>query len=288
MGEEVKKKPLRKPPWVRFSIPGGGEYLRVKKILNEGGLHTVCAEAGCPNIGECFSSGTATFMILGDTCTRNCRYCAVATGIPGPVETSEPLKIARAVERLGLSYAVITSVTRDDLPDGGAGIYGETILGIRERCPLCKIEVLVPDFLPRWRENLGGVLDAGPNVLNHNIEVTRNLYTALRPMGDYGVSLQVLKAAADAGFAAKSGLMIGFGESLEDILATLGDLRDSGCSLLTVGQYLQSSRNGFPVKKYYHPDEFDEIRERGLEMGFESVMAGPLVRSSYHAGEMRL
>ncbi len=288
MGDKVKKRPLRKPPWVRFSIPGGKDYLRVRQALGEGGLHSVCAEAGCPNIGECFSSGTATFLILGDTCTRNCRYCAVNSGKPGPVDENEPVKLARAVEKLGLTYTVITSVTRDDLPDGGAGIYCETIAAVRERVPGCRIEVLIPDFMPRWRENLKLVLDAAPDVVNHNIEVAGELYEKLRPGGNYNVSLSILREISRAGLPAKSGLMIGFGETMDDIYATLDDLVKAGCSLLTVGQYLQSSREGWPVEKYYHPDEFEEIRRRALKMGFKKVMAGPLVRSSYHAGEMSL
>lgn len=288
MGDKVKKRPLRKPPWVRFSIPGGKDYLRVRQALGEGGLHSVCAEAGCPNIGECFNSGTATFLILGDTCTRNCRYCAVNSGKPGPVDENEPVKLARAVEKLGLTYTVITSVTRDDLPDGGAGIYCRTIAAVRERGPGCRIEVLIPDFMPRWRENLQLVLDAAPDVVNHNIEVAGELYEKLRPGGDYTVSLSILREISRAGLPAKSGLMIGFGETMDDIYATLDDLVQAGCSLLTVGQYLQSSREGWPVEKYYHPDEFEEIRRRALKMGFKKVMAGPLVRSSYHAGEMSL
>lgn len=200
---------------------------------------------------------------------------------------AEPVKISRAVEKLGLSYAVITSVTRDDLPDGGAEIYAETILQIRNRIPACKIEVLVPDFLPQWNENLQIVLDASPDVLNHNIEVAGKLYGVLRPKGNYQVSLGIMREAANAGIPAKSGLMIGFGESQEDIMSTLRDLREYGCTLLTVGQYLQSSRSGYPVEKYYHPDEFEEIRLKAMEMGFEKVMSGPLVRSSYHAGELR-
>ncbi len=286
MDEGIKKPYLRKPPWIRFSMPGGKDYVRVRGIIKEEGLHTVCTEAGCPNIGECFSRGTATFLILGDTCTRNCRYCAVNQGTPGPVAVAEPEKIARAVEKLGLTYAVITSVTRDDLPDGGAGIYAELIGKIRDRSPLCEIEVLVPDFMPSWRENLQLVIDARPDVLNHNIEVAGSLYRELRPMGNYDISLEILKAAADAGLPAKSGLMIGFGESTEDIYKTLDDLRGAGCSMLTVGQYLQSTRDGFPVVKYYHPDEFEEIRKKALETGFRKVMSGPLVRSSYHAGEL--
>ena len=286
MDEGIKKPHLRKPPWIRFSMPGGKDYVRVRGVIKEEGLHTVCTEAGCPNIGECFSRGTATFLILGDTCTRNCCYCAVNQGTPGPVDGSEPEKIARAVEKLGLTYAVITSVTRDDLDDGGAGIYTELIGKIRDRSPSCEIEVLVPDFMPRWRENLQLVIEARPDVLNHNIEVAGNLYKELRPMGNYNISLEILKTAAGAGLSAKSGLMIGFGESTEDIYETLDDLRGVGCSMLTVGQYLQSTRDGFPVVKYYHPDEFEEIRQKALEMGFGKVMAGPLVRSSYHAGEL--
>lgn len=276
----------RKPPWLRFSIPGGPNFTRLKAIIADRSLHTVCAEARCPNIGECFSCGTATFLILGNLCTRNCRYCSIPKGAPAPPDESEPERVASAVASMGLRYAVVTSVTRDDLPDGGAGIFAETIRQIRNASPACAVEVLVPDFGPAMESSLSVIAEAAPEVLNHNIEVVQSLFGALRPLGDYALSLRLLERAAESGLTVKSGLMVGFGESMEEIRCCINDLADAGCSIVTVGQYLQSSRNGFVPVKFYHPDDFRKIDAYCRSRGIKRVMAGPLVRSSYHAADM--
>ncbi len=273
------------PDWIRFTVPGGPAYAEVKRIIRGLDLHTICTEARCPNIGECMCEGTATFLLMGQTCTRNCLYCAVEKGIPGPPDEGEPSRLAQAVAMMKLRYAVLTSVTRDDLPDGGASVFAAAIDEIRSASPGVKIEVLVPDFLHSHPGSLDLVLSKKPDVFNHNIETARSRYRELRPMGDYAHSLEVIRRAAAAGIPAKSGLMIGFGETLADIIDTIGDLREAGCSLLTVGQYLRSHRTGYPVDKYYSPEEFDEIRQLAPEMGFADVRSGPLVRSSYRAAE---
>ena len=281
------RKPLhRKPEWVRFTIPGGSEYVRIRKAVEVGGLHTVCTEARCPNMGECFNAGRATFLILGNVCTRNCRYCAVPKGIPPGYDRDEGRRVAEAVKELNLNYVVITSVTRDDLEDGGAGLYCDTIEAIRQASPTCKVEVLVPDFMPQWEGAIDQVIEAKPDVINHNIEVARNFYEDLRPKGNYEVSLALLERVAASDVPAKSGLMIGFGETMADIEATLKDLHQAGTSIVTVGQYLKASHQGFGVEKYYHPDEFTAIDAMARNMGFDKVLAGPMVRSSYHAGEL--
>ncbi len=274
------------PDSCSFSIPGGPEYTRIKSILAREKLRTVCIEARCPNIGDCMCRGTATFLLMGPVCTRNCRYCAVEHGAPGAPDPGEPRRVARAVGQMGLDYAVITSVTRDDLPDGGAGIFAETVRLIREISPGCRVELLVPDFLHADNGALARVLGSRPDVLNHNIEVAGSLFEKLRPMGDYRRSLEVLRSAAEAGYPAKSGFMVGFGESERDVYETMRDLRDAGCSLLTVGQYLRSSREGFPVHRYYEPAEFEEIRKAAAHMGFAAARCGAMVRSSYHAEEL--
>ncbi len=274
------------PDWIKFKIPSGKNYRKVASAINSRSLHTVCMEAGCPNVGECFACGTATFLIMGDTCTRNCRYCAVHQGEPSELDPLEPQNVADAVAELDLRYAVITSVTRDDLPDGGAGMFAGTVRAIKQSSPGCRVEVLVPDFRNSLESSLQAVIDAAPDVINHNIEVVRALYRELRPLGDYNHSLQLLKRTAASGIPAKSGLMIGFGETIDDIRHTLEDLLANGCSMLTVGQYLQSRNDGYPVVKYYHPSEFMEIKEMAEEMGFSQVMSGPMVRSSYHAEHM--
>jgi lipoic acid synthetase len=282
----MEQKKTRKPPWIKFNIPGGSNYTHVKKALQDNDCHTICLEAGCPNIGECFNRGTATFLIMGDTCTRNCRYCSVTQGIPGAVDFDEPEKIARAASALKLKYAVITSVTRDDLPDRGASLFTETVKQIRATTPLCRIELLVPDFNGCMEKAIESISDIHPDVINHNIEVVRPLYGELRPMGDYNLSLRLLKQSEQNGNKTKSGLMIGFGENLDDIKETMHDLLKNGCTILTVGQYLQSKMGGFPVIKYYHPEEFEEIKEIALSMGFSTVASAPNVRSSYHAEVM--
>jgi len=276
----------RKPGWIRFKIPGGEKYTRVKNIIRKNKLHTVCLEAGCPNIGECFGCGTATFLIMGNICTRNCLYCAVSQGTPESPDADEPENIASAVKELELKYAVITSVTRDDIPDGGSSIFAKTATAIKTRYPQCRIELLVPDFKTVMESSLDTIIAAGPHVINHNIEVVSSLYKQLRPAGDYELSLRLLSRAAAAGIPAKSGLMIGFGETIADIEKTFGDLYAAGCRILTVGQYLQSRKNGFPVNKYYTPEEFTLIGDMAKNMGFERVMSGPLIRSSYHAADM--
>ncbi len=275
----------RIPRWITITIPGGADYVRVKGVIEREGLHTVCLEARCPNIGDCFCRGTATFLILGDVCTRNCRYCAVRHGKPSPVEPDEPRRVARAVAELGLAYAVVTSVTRDDLADGGSSLFAETVSAIRELSPSCRVEVLVPDFRASMESSLDRVIAAGPYVINHNIETVGPLFEALRPQGDYGLSLRLLTRAAASGIPSKSGLMLGLGESMEDAASTLEDLRRAGCSILTIGQYLRSRRENHRVVKYYTPGEFDSIRTLAESMGFARVLAGPLVRSSYHAEE---
>ncbi len=274
------------PDWIKFQIPGGETAARVKKILVVKGLNTICVEARCPNIGECFDSGTATFLILGALCTRNCRYCAVQTGTPLPPDPEEPQRIAEAVALLDLSYVVITSVTRDDLEDGGARHFIATVAAIREAHPSCQVELLVPDFGAALESSVDSIIEISPAVINHNIEVVRNYYRDLRPKGNYSRSLQLIERVSRSGVPSKSGLMIGFGEEMSDIIETLQDLRSAGCTMVTIGQYLQSKRNGYPVMKYYHPDEFLEIEEIGRGIGFEKILAGPLVRSSYRAKSM--
>ena len=238
--------------------------------------------AACPNRMECWNAGTATFMILGNVCTRNCGFCSVPKGLPEGLDRDEPNRVARAISALNLLYAVITSVTRDDLPDGGAGIFADTIRAIRDASPGCRVEVLIPDFQGS-ETSLRKVLDAGPDVLNHNIETVPSLYSRVRPQANYERSLDVLTHARDLGAISKTGLMLGLGEGIDEIMSVLHDVRQAGCSILTFGQYLQPGKRHLPVNKYYHPDEFEDLRERALGMGFSHVVAGPLVRSSYHA-----
>jgi len=269
-----------KPDWLKVGLPSGDEYFDLIKLLKQNSLHTVCQEANCPNIAECFGKKTATFMILGGTCTRNCGYCNVTHGKPRPVDVREGERIAHAVKELGLRYVVITSVTRDDLEDGGAGAFAETIYEIRKANPDCKIEVLTPDFKGDKR-SLQKVLDAGPDVFGHNLEVVKRLFPVARAQGDYKRSLNLLKTAKKCSVT-KSGFMIGLGETKEEIITTMEDL--SGVvHLLTIGQYLQPRREHLPVARYYTPEEFKEFKEIGERMGFDHVESGPLVRSSYHA-----
>ena len=275
-----------KPRWLRVRAPGSSGYLRVKRIMRGLDLHTVCEEAGCPNIGECWHHGTATFMILGDVCTRSCGYCNVVHGAPGPVANDEPQRVADAVSALGLAHVVVTSVDRDDLPDGGASVFAAVVRETRRRAPDCRIEVLIPDFSDRAAD-LERVLDAGPDVLNHNIETVERLYRSARPGGRYRWALRLLERARRfrPSTPTKSGIMVGLGESRAELLATLADLGSVNCQILTIGQYLRPSAVHLPVERYYHPDEFADLRERALGLGFRHVEAGPLVRSSYHARE---
>ncbi len=278
--------PARKPPWFRVRLPGSPGYLRLKQLMREHALHTVCEEARCPNIGECWQHGTATFMILGDTCTRSCSYCNVKHGTPGRVDQNEPERLAAAVAALGLDYVVVTSVDRDDLPDGGASVFAASIRAIRRRAPGCRVEVLVPDFSNRGAP-IEAVLDAGPDILNHNLETVERLYRSARPGGRYHWALSLLERARRyrPNVPTKSGVMVGLGETPDELLTALADLRGVGCEIVTIGQYLRPSVAHLPVARYYHPDEFAALRQRALEMGFQHVESGPLVRSSYHAHE---
>ena len=280
--------PMRKPDWLKVRLPNTAGFKRVKQVLAAYNLHSVCQEARCPNITECFHSGTATFLILGDICTRNCRYCNIRSGIPRGIDEEEPERLAGAVRELDLQYIVITSVTRDDLSDGGAGIFARCVNLLHCENPNCKVEVLIPDLRGK-REALDLIIDAQPDVINHNMEVVRPLFTKIRPQGDYDISLEILRRIHEheGNIASKSGFMIGLGEKWEDILKLINDLADVNCERLTIGQYQQPTRNHWPVRKYYHPDEFAELKQIAYQMGFTSVESGPLVRSSYHAALMK-
>ena len=265
-------------------MPGSANYMEVRGLLREGQLHTVCEEAHCPNIGECWELKTATFMILGDICTRACAYCAVTSGKPQALEILEPVRLASAVERLGLRYAVITSVNRDDLPDGGASVFVQCVQQVRQRVPTCKVELLIPDFCGD-HDALATVLAAKPDTLNHNIETVRRVFRRVRPKGRYDQSLELLERtkAIDPEGVSKSGMMVGLGETWAEIVETMRDLRSVGCDLLTIGQYLRPSDKHAPLAKWYTPAEFEGLREEGEALGFKHVASGPLVRSSYHA-----
>ena len=276
----------RLPGWLKVKMPGGPNYLELRERLRGARLHTVCEEARCPNIGECWERKTATFMILGDICTRACSYCAVTTGKPLTLDLGEPVRLAETVERMGLEYAVITSVNRDELPDGGAFIFAECIRQIHKRLPDCKVETLIPDFDGNW-DALERVMEAGPETLNHNIETVRRVFGRVRARGDYDQSLELLKRAKQLApdGVTKSGMMVGLGETRDEIAETMEDLRGVDCDLLTIGQYLRPSDRHAPLSRWYTPDEFVELRELGESVGFRHVASGPLVRSSYHADE---
>jgi lipoic acid synthetase len=274
----------RKPPWLKVRFPGGENYIRLKSIMREGRLHTVCEEARCPNIGECWEAGTATFMILGDTCTRSCGFCAVKSGRPAALDRLEPMRVANAVREMGLAHAVVTSVNRDDEADGGASIFAATIKWIRKLSPGTSVEVLIPDFLGNW-DALATVMAAQPEILNHNTESVPRLYRRVRPKARYERSLELLRRAKelDAGAITKSGLMVGLGETKHELLMAFADLVDNGVDVLTLGQYLRPSAKHLPLVRYYAPEEFEQLRGEALALGFRHVEAGPLVRSSYHA-----
>jgi len=276
----------RKPPWLKVPAPGGPNYVALKQLMRDHGLHTVCEEAHCPNIGECWEHRAATFMILGDVCTRNCAYCAVAHGTPAALDEDEPVRLAAAVERMGLRHVVITSVDRDDLPNGGAEIFAAAIVEIRRRTPDTSVEVLIPDFKGS-EEALRIVVQAQPDILNHNLETIDRLYRLARPGGRYVRALELLRRAKqlDPGMLTKSGIMCGLGEEWDELLPAMRDVRAQGVDILTLGQYLRPSSDHLPIARYYTPDEFAELRRLGLEMGYRHVEAGPLVRSSYHAWE---
>ena len=289
MGHLIPILPAARPPkpdWLKVRAPGSPNFARLKGLMRELKLHTVCEEAQCPNIGECWHHGTATFMILGEVCTRACAYCAVSHGRPAPADPNEASRVARAIHALGLSYVVITSVDRDDLADGGASIFADTIRETRARLPGCRLEVLIPDF--RGDEAaLRTVLDARPDVMNHNTETVPRLYRMARSGGRYSRTLELLdrsrRYAPD--IPTKTGLMVGLGEEHQELVETLRDLRAVGCQILTVGQYLRPSSEHAPMTRYYHPDEFRELKQIALDLGFVHVESGPLVRSSYHAHE---
>jgi len=280
---------LRKPEWLKINLVSGKElanFKELKQTMRSKTLHTVCEEAKCPNIHECWANRTATFMILGDICTRACRFCAVKTGLPTELDRAEPERVAEAAEQMGLKHVVVTSVARDDLADGGALIFAETIKAIRRRLPLASVEVLIPDFMGNW-DALKVVMDARPDVLNHNIEAVRRLSDRVRARAKYDRTLELLKKSKEfqPDIPTKSSLMIGVGETFEEILETMDDLRAVDVNIMTIGQYLQPTKKHLPVAKYYHPDEFARLREEGMKRGFSHVEAGPLVRSSYHAHE---
>ena len=279
----------RLPRWLKAPAPGNPRYLELKRIMRGAQLHTVCEEARCPNIGECWGLGTATFMVLGDVCTRRCHYCAVTTGRPGGIDLQEPSRLADTVRTMGLDYCVITSVNRDDLADGGAFIFASCINRIRERAPGCKVEVLIPDFAGSWTA-LKKVIDARPEVLNHNIESSRRIFPRVRPKGDYQLSLELLAKAKELhpDTVTKSGIIVGMGETTQEVLETMTDLRAVDCDLLTIGQYLRPSVKHLPIGRFYHPAEFTDLADAGRAMGFRHVASGPLVRSSYHAGRQHV
>ncbi len=274
----------RKPSWLKAEMPGGENYNRLKNLMDDKMLNTVCEEASCPNIGECWSRGTATFMILGDTCTRACGFCDVKTGKDLDVDTLEPGRVAKAVQDMDLDHTVITSVNRDDLPDGGAEIWANTIRAVRNLNPGTSIEVLIPDLMGDW-EALGLIFEARPDILNHNVETVPRLYPKVRPMARYDRSLRLLNRSREAGFPTKSGIMLGIGERQDEIRSTLRDLYDHGVRILTLGQYLRPSDKHLPVDRWVHPDEFDRWQSFAEQLGFKHVEAGPMVRSSYHADE---
>ena len=279
---------IRRPDWLKISLKTNEEFRRVNRLISNLSLHTVCQEARCPNIYECWCQGTATFMIMGDTCTRHCRFCSVTKGRPSPLDAEEPDNIAAAVTQLSLDYVVITSVDRDDLPDEGAEHFAHTIRTIKQRCPGCKVEVLIPDFSGKMKL-LDVVLAATPDVLGHNVESVRALYTEARPEAGYERSLDILvgtvryRESTPAAISVKSGIMVGLGETFDQVLETMQDIARTGCDIMTVGQYLSPVRKSLAVQRFYTPAEFARLREEGLKLGFKHVEAGPLVRSSYHA-----
>jgi lipoic acid synthetase len=273
-----------RPDWLKVRLPTGPTYENLRRLMRSKELHTVCEEAHCPNMAECWGAGTATFMILGDTCTRSCGFCAVKSGRPGVVDAAEPRRVGEAVAQMALGHAVVTSVNRDELPDGGAEIFAETIREIRRQSPATTVEVLIPDFVGR-PESLDAVLAARPEILNHNVETVPRLYPRVRPQARYERSLEVLRRTKQRApdLVCKSGIMVGLGEAYEEVIATMSDIASQGTDILTVGQYLRPSPVHLPIERYWTPSEFDSLRAAGMTMGFRHVEAGPLVRSSYHA-----
>lgn len=283
--EKTEPERQRRPEWLKAKIPGGAGYARLKSIIDTNRLHTVCEEARCPNMGECWHAGTATFMILGDICTRSCGFCAVKTGRPDyGLDWDEPRRVVDAVKLMGIRHAVITSVNRDERKDGGAPIFAETLRRIHDEVPGVTVEVLIPDFKGN-EEALMMVLEARPDILNHNLETVPRLYRTVRMQANYRQSLEVLERAKRFGTVTKTGLMLGIGERTEEVIDVMRDVSQTKCDILTLGQYLQPTKDHLPVDRYAHPDEFKMLKHLGLEMGFRHVESGPLVRSSYHAAE---
>lgn len=282
MSTEISEERVKKPDWLRVKLPTGKEYAEVRNIVSTHKLHTICESGNCPNMGECWGAGTATFMILGNICTRSCGFCAVATGRPLPVDEGEPERVAESVRLMKVKHCVITSVDRDELKDGGAIIWKKTVLAIREKSPSTTLETLIPDFQGKW-ENLQYIIDVKPEIVSHNLETVRRLTKKVRIQAKYERSLEVLHRLKQGGIKTKSGVMLGLGETTEEILETMSDLRSVGCDILTLGQYLQPTKKHLPVIEFIHPDKFKFLKEEGLKMGFRFVESGPLVRSSYHA-----
>ena len=280
----IQNESLRRPEWLRVKFGSGHTFSDVRRLIDNKQLHTVCESARCPNLGECWSRGTATFMVLGNICTRSCTFCNIKVGKPHPLDTEEPRRVAEAVKKMKLKHAVLTMVARDDLKDGGAGMVAETVRLIKKNVPDCSVEALISD-LKGDKNSLDLLLQSAPDILNHNLETVRRLQKALRVQAKYDRSLQVLKWAHEAGLTIKSGIMVGVGETFDEIVELMTDLRQIGCEIMTIGQYLPPTKAHYPLKRYYHPDEFADLKEVGLEMGFRHVEAGPLVRSSYHAEE---
>lgn len=278
--EEKRKR--QKPDWLKIRVPAGKEYLGVKDIVNRHKLHTICTSGSCPNMHDCWERGTATLMILGDICTRSCKFCNVKTGKPAPADQDEPRRVAESVKLMGLKHCVLTSVDRDDLADGGAGIWADTIRAIKQECPGTTIETLIPDFQGK-KELLDIVIKAAPEVISHNLETVRRLTPEVRSVASYDRSLEVIRMIAQSGIRSKSGIMAGLGETEEEILETMDDLRVAGCEVFTIGQYLQPTRKHFPVARFVSPEEFESYRTAAVDKGFIHVESHPLVRSSYHA-----
>jgi len=281
--------PKKKPSWLRAKVPGGPGYQRLRNIMDEHRLHTVCQEGSCPNMGECWARGVATIMILGDTCTRACGFCNVKTGRPPAVDKDEPRRVAESLALMGLKHVVITSVNRDELSDGGAGIWAETIIRAREACPQMSVEVLIPDFEGNWPA-LQMVIDAKPHIINHNIESVRRMYPAVRPSAKYERSIELLRRVKEQGGVAKTGIMVGIGEKDQEVLELFDQVQEGSrveggdsCDIITIGQYLQPTRNHLPIDRWVTPEQFDVFKAEGLARGFKVVESGPLVRSSYHA-----
>lgn len=280
LSEEIQR--VKKPDWLRVKLPTGEEYVKVRGIVSKHKLHTICESGNCPNMGECWGAGTATFMILGNICTRSCGFCAVATGKPRPVDWDEPKRVAESVKLMGVKHCVITSVDRDDLKDGGSIIWAETIKEIRAISPETKFECLIPDFAGKW-ENLQRIIDVQPDIVSHNMETVRRLTSQVRIQAKYDRSLEVLKRLDAAGVKTKSGIMLGLGETEQEIFESIDDLTSVNCDVLTMGQYLQPTPKHLPVARFIHPDEFKAYKDYALQKGFRFVESGPLVRSSYHA-----